>query len=188
MSKTYAEDRIEVSLPGFREKVYAYSGEFFESEVMKYFNVSDISRNSIESNYEFAIRKLEKIKSFTNEKTLIVIDNFENYISCLRSREVSFTLVLQSESQLVKLYGPSAHTIVSNCAWYLFLGSGDLQCCQEIAKRMNVPLDRVLYKARDEVFIIGNFSRPRVDTIYDLRMHEDYCKLENEKFHPCKEQ
>ena len=43
----------------------------------KYFNVSDISRNSIESNYEFAIRKLEKIKSFTNEKTLIVIDNFE---------------------------------------------------------------------------------------------------------------
>jgi len=41
MSKTYVEDRIEVSLPGFREKVYAYSGEFFESEVMKYFDVSE---------------------------------------------------------------------------------------------------------------------------------------------------
>ncbi len=41
MSKNYVEDRIEVSLPGFREKVYAYSGEFFESEVMKYFDVSE---------------------------------------------------------------------------------------------------------------------------------------------------
>lgn len=41
MSKTYVKDRIEVSLPGFREKVYAYSGEFFESEVMKYFDVSE---------------------------------------------------------------------------------------------------------------------------------------------------
>ena len=112
--------------------------------------------------------------------TNVVIPNFDNYISSLRSREVSFSLVLQSERQLQKLYGASANTIVSNCAWYLFFGSRDLDGCQEIARRMNVPLDRVLYKPKEEVFIFGNFSRPQVERIYDVSTHADYSKLENE--------
>lgn len=116
--------------------------------------------------------------------TNVVIPNFPNYISCLRSREISFTLVLQSESQLKTLYGEASSTIVANCAYYLFLGSRDLQGCYEISKRMNIPLDKVLYKARDEVFILSNFNRPLVDTIYDVRTHPDYSKLESEHYYP----
>ena len=72
--------------------------------------------------------------------TNVVIPGFLNYISCLRSREISFTLVLQSESLLKTLYAEAYSTIVANCAYYLFLGSRDLTGCYEISKRMNVPL------------------------------------------------
>ncbi len=37
MSRTSVEDRIEVSVPGFNGNVSAYSADFFESEVFKYF-------------------------------------------------------------------------------------------------------------------------------------------------------
>ena len=116
--------------------------------------------------------------------TNVVIPNFPNYISCLRSREISFTLVLQSENQLKTLYGEASSTIVANCAYYLFLGSRDLQGCYEISKRMNIPLDKVLYKSRDEVFILSNFSRPIIDSIYDVRTHVSYDELESEQFYP----
>ena len=116
--------------------------------------------------------------------TNVVIPNFPNYISCLRSREISFTLVLQSENQLKTLYGEASNTIVANCAYYLFLGSRDLQGCQEISKRMNIPLDKVLYKSRDEVFILSSFNRPQADTIYDVRTHPNYSKLESEQYYP----
>ena len=72
------------------------------------------------------------------------------------------------------------NTIVANCAYYLFLGSRDLQGCQDIAKRMNVPLDKVLYKDRNEVFILSDFHRPLVDTVYDVRTHPRYDTIEND--------
>lgn len=114
--------------------------------------------------------------------TNVVIPGFPNYISCLRSREISFTLVLQSESQLKTLYAEGYSTIIANCAYYLFLGSRDLTGCYEISKRMNVPLSRVLYKPRNEVFIFSNFDRPVVDTVYDVRNHPCYDKLECEQY------
>lgn len=116
--------------------------------------------------------------------TNVVLPSFPNMISCLRSREISFTLVLQSEGQLRSLYGDASSTIIANCAYYLFLGSRDLQGCQDIAKRMNVPLDRVLYKSRDDVFILSNFNRPITDVIYDVRTHPFYNKLESEYYYP----
>ncbi len=114
--------------------------------------------------------------------TNVVIPEFDNYISCLRSREISFTLVLQSESQLAKRYGPSRDTIIANCAYYLFLGSRDLGGCLDISKRMNLPLNRILYKPRDEVLIIRNFEKPLVDRIYDVRSHPNYKELEHDTF------
>lgn len=116
--------------------------------------------------------------------TNVIIPGFANAISSLRSREISFSLVLQSESQLQMRYGQDYRTIIANCAYYLFLGTRDLESCQEIAKRMNVPLDRVLYKPRDEVFILGGFCRPIVDGIYDIRRHSQYCNLESEQEYP----
>ena len=40
MSRTSVEDRTEVSIPGFSGNVLAYSADFFENEVFKYFGIS----------------------------------------------------------------------------------------------------------------------------------------------------
>lgn len=160
-------------------------------------NVSDVDRSKdklVSIFYSLLLNRLRAIADCQPDKGLpvhvhfflddfatnVVIPNFPNYISCLRSREISFTLVLQSEHQLKLLYGVASNTIVANCAYYLFLGSRDLQGCQDIAKRMNVPLDKVLYKDRNEVFILSDFHRPLVDTVYDVRTHPRYNTIEND--------
>ena len=43
----------------------------------KYFSIEGIERNQMESDHDFALRKLAKIKELSNDNTLIVIDNFD---------------------------------------------------------------------------------------------------------------
>lgn len=164
-------------------------------------NVSDVDRSKdklVSIFYSLLLNRLRNVADKHRDRGLpvhvhffmddfatnVVIPSFPNYISCLRSREISFTLVLQSENQLKALYGEDCNTIIANCAYYLFLGSRDLHGCQDIAKRMNAPLDKVLYKSRDDVFILSNFSRPVIDTIYDVRTHPAYGELESERYYP----
>lgn len=73
------------------------------------------------------------------------IDGFEDYISIFRAAGISVTLLLQSESQLAGMYGyDAATTIINNCDTYVYLGGMDISTCENIAKRMNKPLDKVL--------------------------------------------
>lgn len=73
------------------------------------------------------------------------ISNFEDYISIFRAAGISVTLLLQSESQLASMYGDgAATTIINNCDTYVYLGGMDIHTCENIAKRMNKPLDKVL--------------------------------------------
>lgn len=73
------------------------------------------------------------------------IDGFEDYISIFRAAGISVTLLLQSESQLTSMYGDgAAATIVNNCDTYVYLGGMDIYTCENIARRMNKPLDKVL--------------------------------------------
>lgn len=171
-----------------------------EKKTALFVNVSDVDRSKdklVSIFYSLLLSRLRTVADKQPNKGLpihvhffmddfatnVVIPDFPNYISCLRSREISFTLVLQSENQLKTLYGEASNTVIANCAYYLFLGSRDLTCCQEIAKRMNVPLDKVLYKARNEAFIISDFHRPLVDSVYDVRSHPRYGAIENDSIH-----
>lgn len=72
------------------------------------------------------------------------IDGFENMISNIRSRNISATIVIQSESQLEKGYGRSAHTIIDNCDTLIYMGGNDVETAETIAKRANKPLTDIL--------------------------------------------
>lgn len=72
------------------------------------------------------------------------IEGFENIISNIRSRNISATIILQSESQLVKGYGSSAHTIMDNCDTLIYMGGNDVDTAEMIAKRANRPLSDIL--------------------------------------------
>lgn len=73
------------------------------------------------------------------------IPNFASYLSVMRSSGISATILLQSFSQLKSLYGEADMvTIMDNCDQMVYLGCNDLDTCNQIARRMNVPLDVVL--------------------------------------------
>ena len=50
------------------------------------------------------------------------IPNFDKLIATIRSREISASIILQSQSQLKAIYRDNADTIVGNCDTMLFLG------------------------------------------------------------------
>ena len=51
------------------------------------------------------------------------IPKFEKLIATIRSREISASIILQSQSQLKAIYKDNADTIVGNCDTTLFLGA-----------------------------------------------------------------
>ena len=53
------------------------------------------------------------------------IPNFDKLIATIRSREISASIILQSQSQLKTIYKDAADTIVGNCDTTLFLGGKD---------------------------------------------------------------
>ena len=73
------------------------------------------------------------------------IPDFDKTISIFREKGISVSMLIQSESQLIDLYGASsAQTIINNCDTILYLGGMDMRTCENVAKRANVPLDEVL--------------------------------------------
>ena len=73
------------------------------------------------------------------------IEDFPRMISSIRSRNISAMIMLQSESQLQKRYGKDASTIINNCDTYVYMGGNDLETATNIAKRLDLPLKKVLY-------------------------------------------
>lgn len=110
----------------------------------------------------------------------VKIDNLDGYMSCLRSREISISLVLQAEHQIKKIYGESYHTIISNCTYYLFMSSGDLETCEIIARKMDKPLEDVMYKDNDTVFVLPRCQKPFEDYKYRPQFHPMYKYLNGE--------
>ena len=110
----------------------------------------------------------------------VKIDNLDGYMSCLRSREISISLVLQAEHQMMKMYGYNYHTILSNCTYYLFMSSGDLETCEIVARKMDKPLEDVMYKDNETVFILPRCQKPFEDDKYPLQSHPMYKYLDGE--------
>ena len=62
------------------------------------------------------------------------IPNFDKLIATIRSREISASIILQSQSQLKSIYKDAADTIVGNCDSTLFLGGKEKGTLKEISE------------------------------------------------------
>ena len=62
------------------------------------------------------------------------IPNFDKLIATIRSREISASIILQSQSQLKAIYKDNADTIVGNCDSTLFLGGKEKSTLKEISE------------------------------------------------------
>ena len=62
------------------------------------------------------------------------IPNFDKLIATIRSREISASIILQSQSQLKTIYKDATDTIVGNCDSTLFLGGKEKSTLKEISE------------------------------------------------------
>ena len=92
----------------------------------------------------------------------IYIPEFDKIISVIRSREISVSIMLQSITQLITLYGEScANTIINNCDKMLYLGGQDLTTAGMIAEKANRTKDSILSMDLEEAYLFVRGSRPQ---------------------------
>ena len=64
------------------------------------------------------------------------IPKFDKLIATIRSREISASIILQSQSQLKTIYKDAAETITGNCDTVLFLGGKEGSTLKEISETL----------------------------------------------------
>ena len=99
------------------------------------------------------------------------VPNFPEMISIFREKEISATLLIQSESQLADIYGnEGAKTIINNCDTYIYLGGMDIDTSKSIAARLNRPYPDVLAMPIAHEYFFHRGQRPvttRRKSLYD---------------------
>ena len=111
--------------------------------------------------------------------TNLVIKRFDATIAGMRSRELSCSVILQSEGQLRQMYGEAWPTILGSCAAYVFLGSNDINTCYDVSLRVNKPLGQVLYKRSGDIYVFVQGKGPERAERYDLTQHTLYNSLDD---------
>ena len=64
------------------------------------------------------------------------IPKFDKLIATIRSREISASIILQSQSQLKTIYKDAAETITGNCDTMLFLAGKESTTLKEISETL----------------------------------------------------
>ena len=135
------------------------------------------------------------------------IPKFDKLIATIRSREISASIILQSQSQLKTIYKDAAETITGNCDTMLFLGGKESSTLKEISETlgketidllntsdtrgqsqsygMNYQKTGKELMSRDELSVMdGNKCilqlrgvRPFLSNKYDITQHKRYRKL-----------
>lgn len=83
------------------------------------------------------------------------IENFDNLISIIRSREISVSIIIQSLSQIKHMYSEQqANTILNNCAHVLYLAGKDQDTMRYIADYLNQTVHSVLRLPKDKAVYI----------------------------------
>ncbi len=64
------------------------------------------------------------------------IPKFDKLIATIRSREISASIILQSQSQLKTIYKDASETVLGNCDTMLFLGGKESSTLKEISETL----------------------------------------------------
>lgn len=101
------------------------------------------------------------------------IDNFQNIIANIRSREISAMLFVQSEAQLSAGYGDDAQTIVDNCNTYIYMGGTSPEQAEKVGKRANRQANSILNMPVSTSWVFRRGSEPVFTNNFDL---ENFAK------------
>lgn len=106
------------------------------------------------------------------------IPNFDNLISVIRSRGIAVSIILQSKTQLEKMYGEAAATTIMNgCDTVLYMGGQDLGTAHYIGTRVNRTDFTVLTMPLSHVWLMQRGKEPKLVNRYELTSHPRYKLL-----------
>ena len=115
------------------------------------------------------------------------IPDFDKMISVIRSRGIAVSIILQSQTQLERMYGlEAATTILNGCDTLLYLGGQDLSTARYIGSRVNRTDFQILNMPLDQAWLLQRGLEPRLVKRYDLASHPRY-RLLPEAAKPVKE-
>ena len=110
------------------------------------------------------------------------VKGFDEQISIFREKGISATILIQSETQLVSIYGPyAATTIINNCDTIIYLGGMDLHTCQNMSIRVNRPIDEVLNMPIGREYFFRRGEKPVVTTRRNYWEHPEFVKYKEKK-------
>lgn len=106
---------------------------------------------------------------------------FDQYISIFREKQISVTIVIQSEAQLYSLYGSNeATTIINNCDSYVFFGSNDLYTAKNMSIRANKTIDECLHMKVGTEILFRRGDKPKIGKRYNIFKNDIYRKVTEE--------
>ncbi len=83
------------------------------------------------------------------------LPDFDKIMNCIRSREISASLVLQNLSQLDSIYGQSAaDSIKAACDTILYLGGQDIRTAEYMSYRVKKSVETVLDMPIDKAYLL----------------------------------
>ena len=101
----------------------------------------------------------------------VLIPDFDNIISVIRSREIAVSIVLQSLSQLQKMYGNAgAKTILNNCDNCLYLGGQDVETAEFISRKANKTTSSILNMSLHDAWLFQRGNEPRQVEKYQMEI------------------
>lgn len=116
--------------------------------------------------------------------SLPTINDFPAMITAARSRNIRFTLVIQSKHQLSQRYGDEAETIKTNCNNWLFMTSRELNFLEEISTLcgnvtgenrepvLSVSLLQRMDKEEGEVLLLCGRMKPCIARLADISTYD----------------
>lgn len=139
----------------------------------------------------FNVGKLKRRLNYVLDEfsSLPTIADFPAMITASRSRNVRFTLFIQSKHQLTQRYQGEAETILTNCNNWIFLTSREIELLEEVSRLCGNRSDgkpvlpaailQRLSKEDGEVLLIIGREKPYISTLPDIKYYDndDYEQL-----------
>lgn len=115
--------------------------------------------------------------------SLPTIKDFPAMITASRSRNIRFTLIVQSKHQLMQRYGDEAETIQTNCNNWIFLTSRELQLLEELSSMcgktadnaksvLSVAMLQRLDKEEGEALLLSERRKPCITRLPDIDFYD----------------
>lgn len=117
--------------------------------------------------------------------SLPTIHDFPAMVTAARSRNIRFTMIIQSKHQLIKRYGDETDTIQTNCNNWIFLTSRELQLLEEISSLCGKTIEenpqpvlsvsdlQRLDKDSGEVLILCGRLKPCITHLPDIECYDN---------------